>query len=106
MEDFPKELCNLPLTHLNLSKCNSLKKLPKEIGNLTKLVSFDLSFCKKLKTLPKEIGNLTSLNNISLSYCDKLQKLPKEIKNLNSPTLLLLGMKKLQKQAKRLKLIR
>ncbi|CAM6047027.1 unnamed protein product, partial [Sphagnum compactum] len=82
LKSLPRQIGNLRyLTHLYLRSCD-LKSLPQAIGNLRQLIHLDLKLCFKLKSLPKEIGKLTQLTHLDLGWCDKLQSLPKEVGEL------------------------
>ncbi len=63
-----------------------LTSLPKEIGNLTKLIKLDLSN-NQLTSLPTEIGNLTNLTYLSLKN-NQLTSLPREIGGVTNLTYL------------------
>ena len=86
------------LAHLNLGNCHGIKslpdelfsmcnltelyignitKIPKEIGNLSKLIRLNISDLE-LKEIPKEIGLLKDLKELNLSSND-LFEIPKEI---------------------------
>jgi|GEM_PF-6822006 len=54
--------------------------IPKEIGNLTTLVSLNLG-ANRLKTIPPEISNLQNLKSLNIQM-NVIQWLPKEITNL------------------------
>ncbi|XP_031476950.1 TMV resistance protein N-like [Nymphaea colorata] len=95
------------LTHLNLSLCTSLKKLPEEVWQLTSLEILDLSHCNKISTLPSVMGDLKSLRvfflagtgirtlpecicsllileELDASNCESLTSLPKSLGKLRS----------------------
>ncbi|MCK4661429.1 MAG: hypothetical protein KAT68_01080 [Bacteroidales bacterium] len=61
-------------------KINELKKIPKEIGELTNLEELDLGY-NKLFELPEEITNLTNLTVLKLER-NKFTKFPVEITRL------------------------
>jgi hypothetical protein len=83
LKSLPREIGKLKyLTHLYLQGCGEFKSLPKAIGNLRQLTHLDLTYCEKLESLPKEIGKLTQLTHLKLYSCDKLQSLPKEVGEL------------------------
>jgi internalin A len=79
-------------TRLDLSD-NNLSVLPKEIAQLTNLITLDLSW-NKLSELPKEITQLTNLTTLYLNF-NKLSQLPKEIVQLTNLTSLNLGSNQL-----------
>ena len=66
------------LTHLKLNS-TKIKKLPKEIGQLTSLVYLGLSK-SSIRKLPWEINQLTSLSCLDVSGT-KITKPPKYIAN-------------------------
>lgn len=57
---------------------NSLKKLPSEITQLSKLYILNLSN-NKLKYLPDTMGNLQNLNELNISNNEAIEKLPKSL---------------------------
>jgi len=80
VKELPKEIGNLTnLITLYISD-NKITETPKEIGNLTNLTSLDLS-CNKITEIPKEIGNLVNLTEL-LFWENQLVEIPKEIGNL------------------------
>jgi Leucine-rich repeat (LRR) protein len=80
LTELPKEIGNLTqLITLNIRRLG-LIKLPKEIGNLVNLNHLNCEH-NNLTELPKEIGNLVNLTKLKL-YDNKLTELPKEIGNL------------------------
>jgi hypothetical protein len=76
---------NINTLFLNF-KFNYLISLPKEIGQLTKLIYLDLEQ-NELTSLPKEIGQLINLEEMFLSD-NQLTSLPKEIGQLTNLTYL------------------
>ena len=75
---FPKELCFLHLTLLNLA-INKIESLPEEIGNMTSLTSLLLDE-NLLKKLPATIGKLKKLETLTL-IGNQLECLPEEFEN-------------------------
>ncbi|KAI4354866.1 hypothetical protein L6164_003695 [Bauhinia variegata] len=84
----PSTLSNL-LSHcrrlraLDLSSC-SIRELRIKVGSLLHLRYLDLSFNRDLKKLPKEICDLSFLQTLNLNGCDSLLKLPKGIGKLSN----------------------
>lgn len=54
---------------------NGLKSLPKEIGNLTKLVQLFIAN-SEIESLPDEIANLTSCTDVEVYNCPKMKEFP------------------------------
>lgn len=54
---------------------NGLKSLPKEIGNLTKLVQLFIAN-SEIESLPDEIANLTSCTDVEVYNCPKMNEFP------------------------------
>jgi len=82
LDKLPKEIGNLTKLNDLYLGCNRLTKLPKEIGKLSELKKLDLSD-NRLTTLPKEIGELTKLENLNINE-NPISFLPPEIKNLTN----------------------
>ena len=59
------------LTHLELSRCISLRQLPAAIGSLKALTHLDLRRCRCLTSLPESIGDLTALTRLKPSRVHK-----------------------------------
>ena len=74
-ENIPNEFFKLTnLKSLKIICGKEIKKLPKEIGNLTNLKRLDIYeilpfFSNDLESIPKEIGNLTKLQYLKVE-CD------------------------------------
>ena len=93
-DDIPRERKGLlELSWLQLLVYPKLKNIPKEIGNLQNITSFDVNG-SMITTLPKEIGKLLSLERLDLGD-NKLKELPDEIGNLGSLQLLYCNSNKL-----------
>ena len=75
---FPKQLCFLHLTLLNLAN-NRIESLPEEIGNMTSLRGLLLD-TNLLKKLPVSIGQLKNLDTLNLMQ-NQLECLPEEFEN-------------------------
>lgn len=67
------------LRHLNLSRCNSLRRLPPSLGSLQTLY---LSH-SRLISLPEDFNRLSSLQQLSLSDSSRLEKLPSSFGSLD-----------------------
>lgn len=68
--------------YLLLDKNNLVGTLPKEIGNLTQLVSVRLYNNSLSGTIPEEIGNLTQLTSLSLTGNSLSGTIPNTLGNL------------------------
>jgi len=83
LQSLPREIGYLrKLTHLYLVGCQYLESLPREIGDLRQLTHLDLAYILHLKSLPKEICKLTQLTYLDLMCTRNLQSLPKEVGRL------------------------
>ncbi|GLJ30530.1 hypothetical protein SUGI_0604450 [Cryptomeria japonica] len=71
------------LQHLHLRECWRLNELPDGIGNLSQLQHLDLIECSRLNELPDSIGNLSQLQHLDLTRCLNLDELPDSIGNLS-----------------------
>jgi Leucine-rich repeat (LRR) protein len=77
----PAEIGNLRnLIYLDLCKAFELRKIPPDIGKLTKLKKIRLCLTE-VNAIPKEIGNLTNLEILWIC-CNELTEIPKEIGQL------------------------
>jgi hypothetical protein len=54
---------------LVLPNCIALERLPKNIGELSKLEVLDLRGCSKLKTFPSYIGAFKTLEDLNVAHC-------------------------------------
>mmetsp|Transcript_20479 Transcript_20479/g.50902 ORF Transcript_20479/g.50902 Transcript_20479/m.50902 type:complete len:574 (-) Transcript_20479:215-1936(-) len=70
------------LKEIDLYKAQYLKKLPEEIGNLSKLESLDLGWTPRLESIPSSIGRLQNLKEIYLNKSVFWKELPDEMRNL------------------------
>merc|ERR1740124_1659872 len=78
-------LCkNNIVTNINLSDSKLLGSLPKELSQLTSLVTVDLSNNLLKSTFPSEIGSLTSLLVLRLNGNGLTSPIPTELGNLMS----------------------
>ncbi|EOA12271.1 hypothetical protein CARUB_v10007991mg [Capsella rubella] len=84
LKELPDLSTAINLEELNLTWCESLRKLPSSIGNATNLREVNLSECSKLVKIPSSIGNATNLRELNLSGCSKLVKIPSSIGNLTN----------------------
>jgi len=69
------------IVHLNLDN-NSLKSVPKQIGEFTKLESLTL-FNNRLQTIPKELSRVPNLQSLDVSH-NRLESLPIEVLKMKS----------------------
>ncbi|OWM63633.1 hypothetical protein CDL15_Pgr008176 [Punica granatum] len=101
------------LNILDMRKCQSLRKLPKQLGSLEalteliidgtfiqeipistgmkKLEFLSANQCKNLNRIPESVGSLMKLKRLSLEGCCGLKELPDSIGQLNSLVELRLG---------------
>ncbi|KAK9192534.1 hypothetical protein WN944_003227 [Citrus x changshan-huyou] len=87
--NLPNEIGNLKhLRCLNLSR-TGIQILPESINSLYNLHTILLENCWKLKKLCKDMGNLTKLRHLRNSYAYELEEMPKGFRKLTS--LLTLG---------------
>ncbi|CAB4267435.1 unnamed protein product [Prunus armeniaca] len=85
MKELPKEIGELiHLRHIDLSYNNYLEKLPDTICGLYNLSTLRLVCCSKLKKLPENMGNLINLKHLYVYGCEVLESLPKGIGRLTS----------------------
>ncbi|KAG0582798.1 hypothetical protein KC19_3G086800 [Ceratodon purpureus] len=84
IECLPKSIADLKmLESLVLGNCEKLKRLPKNLGALTRLKQLDIWDCT-IRKLPKSLGLLSELRELSITGCKNLQKLPVSIRQLRS----------------------
>jgi len=83
---------------------NKIKKIPKEISNLTNLQKLYL-YNNQIEEIPNEISNLTNLRILSL-FNNKINEIPKEITNLTNLQELYLHGNKITETQKEMKNLR
>ena len=82
LKKFPKIMRNMSrLLKLYLDG-TTIEDLPLSMEQLTGLIKSDLTKCKSLSSLLGVICNLTSLKTLTLSGCLKLDTMPRNLKNL------------------------
>ncbi|CAF2142438.1 BnaA02g24540D [Brassica napus] len=84
MECMPSNFCPEYLVELNMPN-SKLKKLWKEVEELTYLKDMDLSGSKSLKKIP-DLSTATNLETLNLHGCSSLVELPSSIQSLNKLT--------------------
>lgn len=68
----------LNLRELNLTECNQLQRVPKEIGQMRVLQKIVFKRCRLLTTLPEEFSDLHFLEHLDLTNCRSLGSLPND----------------------------
>ncbi|KAD5802443.1 hypothetical protein E3N88_13803 [Mikania micrantha] len=71
------------LERLILGHCTFLINVCESIDKCDELVHIDLSYCYKLKKLPKSLGNLTKVKTLLLDGCDSCES-QIEMRNVNA----------------------
>lgn len=66
----------LKLRELNLTECNQLQRVPKDIGQIRVLQKVVFRRCRLLTTLPEEFSDLHFLEHLDLTNCRSLRSLP------------------------------
>lgn len=95
LKSIPDEIGNLTkLKELYIDDSPNLKQLPKTIWNLKSLQIINIKRTS-ITTLPSEFGDLFNLKTISL-IANHIDNLPKEFANLNNLTTLTLALNKLE----------
>ncbi|CAL8107299.1 unnamed protein product [Prunus armeniaca] len=85
MKELPKEIGELiHLRYIDLSYNYYFEKLPDTICGLYNLSTLSLVWCSKLKKLPENMGNLINLKHLYVNRCEDLKSLPKGIGRLTS----------------------
>ncbi|XP_017190897.2 putative disease resistance protein RGA3 [Malus domestica] len=85
IKELPKEIGELVhLRHIDLSRSIKLEKLPDTICGLYNLYTLDLRRWKSLHKLPDNMGKLISLRHLYVGESDSLKYLPKGIGRLTS----------------------
>ncbi|XP_056165999.1 disease resistance protein RPV1-like isoform X1 [Syzygium oleosum] len=72
------------LEKLILVRCKGLLKIPKSVGDLTKLIYLNLSDCSNLLEFPSDVSGLKCLETLVLSGCSKLKELPTDLSGMRS----------------------
>ncbi|KAJ0837140.1 putative TIR domain, P-loop containing nucleoside triphosphate hydrolase [Helianthus annuus] len=89
VEHLPDSICMLKhLKTLLFIRCEYLKNLPKDVGQLESLEILDLQDCSSLREIPNSICKLKCLKELNLWRCARVKKLPKELGNLKCLQLL------------------
>ncbi|KAG0612311.1 hypothetical protein M758_6G017700 [Ceratodon purpureus] len=82
IECLPKSITDLKMLEiLTLGNCEKLKRLPKNLGALTRLRRLSVWECP-IRKLPKSLGLLSELQEFYIMRCKDLQKLPASIRQL------------------------
>ena len=82
LKKIPDQLGKCTSLHsLHVPHC-ALKYLPASLGKLQSLIKLDLSFCRLLVCLPQSIGSLHKLQHLCLAGCQNLEELPNTIGGL------------------------
>lgn len=105
IKEIPRSISKLQyLRVLNMQDCYGLTGLPEDIGSLSSLQKLDLSGCNYIEELPESTSNLRSLKELRLQECENLKLLPTDFESLDSLQLLrIYGCKSLQIDPKILK---
>ncbi|KAL3750172.1 hypothetical protein ACJRO7_011193 [Eucalyptus globulus] len=71
------------LVSLNLSDCQMLNELPKEVGELEELKELILDITN-IRKIPTSIGSLRKLEKLSASHCLSMREIPSSIGDLQN----------------------
>lgn len=72
------------LKQLSISHCNSIKKLPMNVGKLDQLERLAIIAIDSLISVPKSIGELSGLKALVIRWNPQLQKLPSSLTRLTA----------------------
>uniref|UniRef100_M4DII4 TIR domain-containing protein n=1 Tax=Brassica campestris TaxID=3711 RepID=M4DII4_BRACM len=106
LEAIPDLSNHKSLEKLILERCMLLVKVPRSVGNLSKLLQLDFSYCSNLTEFLVDVSGLKSLEKLFLSGCSNLSVLPENIGDMPCLKELLLGdtaIKNLPESISRLK---
>ncbi|WZZ80939.1 hypothetical protein YC2023_101511 [Brassica napus] len=84
LEAIPDLSNHKSLEKLILERCMLLVKVPRSVGNLSKLLQLDFSYCSNLTEFLVDVSGLKSLEKLFLSGCSNLSVLPENIGMLAS----------------------
>ncbi|KAL0651908.1 hypothetical protein Bca4012_094599 [Brassica carinata] len=79
LEAIPDLSNHKSLEKLILERCMLLVKVPRSVGNLSKLLQLDFSYCSNLTEFLVDVSGLKSLEKLFLSGCSNLSVLPENI---------------------------
>ncbi|CDY52250.1 BnaC08g20220D [Brassica napus] len=91
LEAIPDLSNHKSLEKLILERCMLLVKVPRSVGNLSKLLQLDFSYCSNLTEFLVDVSGLKSLEKLFLSGCSNLSVLPENIGDMPCLKELLLG---------------
>ncbi|KAJ0247603.1 ADP-ribosyl cyclase/cyclic ADP-ribose hydrolase [Hirschfeldia incana] len=79
LEAIPDLSNHKALEKLVFERCKLLVKVPRSVGNLSKLLHLDFSYCSNLTEFQVDVSGLEHLEKLFLSGCSSLSVLPKQI---------------------------
>ncbi|CAF2110161.1 hypothetical protein Bca4012_094596 [Brassica carinata] len=79
LEAIPDLSNHKALEKLVFERCKLLVKVPRSIGNLSKLLQLDFSYCTNLTEFLADVSKLKHLEKLFLSGCSNMSVLPKNI---------------------------
>ncbi|CAN6903542.1 unnamed protein product [Brassica oleracea] len=91
LEAIPDLSNHKSLEKLILERCMLLVKVPRSVGNLSKLLQLDFSYCSNLTEFLVDVSGLKSLEKLFLSGCSNLIVFPENIGDMPCLKELLLG---------------